>query len=95
VKAVGAKGVPWTLTVVAGSDLRSGVDSIPISVVSWTSSPNPPYRDGVLSAATPRVLASGLTHVLNTFTMSFSMANSWVYNAGNYGATITFTLAAP
>ena len=95
VKAVGPTGVPWTLTLIANSDLRSGPDVIPISVISWTSSPNPPFRDGTLSAVTPRVLATGITHTFTAFTMNFSMLNSWSYDAGNYSSAATLTLAAP
>lgn len=95
VKAVGRSDIPWTLTVVADSDFRSGSDTIPISVVSWTAFPNPPYRDGILSTVTPVLLASGLTHEQTSVTFDFVMQNSWAYNVGNYSATATFTLAAP
>jgi hypothetical protein len=95
VKAVGRTGIPWTLTLMADSDFRSGPDIIPISVVSWTAFPNPPYRDGTLSTVTPVLIATGQTHELATVSFDFVMQNSWTYNVGNYSATATFTLAAP
>jgi hypothetical protein len=95
VKAVGRSGVPWSLTLIANSDLRSGPDVIPISVISWTSSPNPPFMDGILSAVAPRLIATGVTHDFYDFTMNFYMNNSWSYDAGNYTSSATFTLAAP
>jgi hypothetical protein len=95
VKAVGRTGVPWTLTFLANSDLRSGRDVIPISVISWTSAPNPPFMDGTLSAVTPRIIATGMSHDFYDFTMNFYMTNSWSYDAGSYTASATFTLAAP
>jgi hypothetical protein len=95
VKAVGRRGIPWTLTLEALSNLQSGPDVIPISVISWTAAPNPPYRDGTLSVSVPALVASGLTHEQNLVTLSFWMQNSWAYDAGNYSATALFTLAAP
>jgi hypothetical protein len=95
VKAVGRRNVPWTLTLMADSDLRSGSDIIPISVVSWTAFPNPPYQNGTLSVMLPSVIASGLTHEHAWVNLDFVMQNSWSYSVGTYSATATFTLAAP
>jgi hypothetical protein len=95
VKAVGAPGYPWLLTLVANSDLRSGPDVIPISVLSWTASPNPPFVDGTMSTVTPRLVGSGIAHINATARFDFTMLNSWNYNAGTYSATATFTLSAP
>lgn len=95
VKAVGRTGIPWSLTLVANSDFQSGAATIPISVVSWTAAPNPPYADGTLSTTMPALIASGLTHEFATITFGFVMQNSWSYNVGNYSATATFTLSAP
>lgn len=95
VKAVGRRNVPWTLTLEALSNLSSGVDVIPISVISWTAAPNPPYMDGTLSMSRPTLVASGITHEQGLVSFSFWMQNSWAYNAGTYSATALFTLAAP
>lgn len=95
VKAVGRRPVPWTLTLIADSDFRSGPDIIPISVVSWMAIPDPPYRSGTLSTVTPQLIGSGMTHEFTSVTFDFYMQNSWAYNAGNYSATATFTLSAP
>jgi hypothetical protein len=95
VKAVGRTGIPWTLTLVADSDFQSGAATIPISVVSWTAAPNPPFNDGALSTTTPVLIGSGLTHDFVTVSFDFVMQNSWSYNVGNYTSTATFTLSAP
>ena len=95
VKAVGQPGYPWLLTLVANSDLRSGPDVIPISALSWTASPNPPFSGGTLSVVTPRVVGSGIAHINTVARFDFTMLNSWGYNAGTYTATATFTLSAP
>ena len=95
VEVLGIVGTPWTLTFIANSDLQSGSNVIPISNVSWTVTPNPPFRDGQLSTITPIVLATGISHSRFLATFNFFMANSWNYVPGNYAATATFTLAAP
>ena len=95
VKAVGRRGIPWSLTLMADNDFSSGIDTIPITSVSWAVFPSPPYADGTLSTVVPTLIAGGLTHEHDVITFNFSMQNSWVYNAGNYTATATFTLAAP
>ena len=95
VKATGAPGYPWVLTLLGNSDLRSGVDVIPISAISWTATPNPPFRDGTLSLVSPITLGSGIAHINSNLRMDFRLQNSWAYNAGNYSARATFTLTAP
>jgi hypothetical protein len=95
VKAVGRRDIPWSLTLQALTNLQSAVDVIPISAISWTAAPNPPYMDGTLSLSQPVLVGSGLTHEQSLVTFSFWMQNSWAYNAGSYSATALFTLAAP
>ena len=95
VKAVGKRNIPWTLTLIANSDFQSGPDVIPITVVSWTAFPSPPYQGGTLSTVVPKLISSGLSHDHDTATFEFFMQNSWSYNAGNYSSTATFTLSAP
>jgi hypothetical protein len=95
VKAEGAPGYPWVLTLLANSDLRSGPDVIPISSVGWTASPSPPFVSGTLSTVTPVLLGTGIAHINTTLNMDFMLQNSWSYNAGNYSATATFTLSGP
>jgi hypothetical protein len=95
VKVVGRRNIPWTLTLIANSDFQSGPDIIPITVVSWTAFPSPPYQGGTLSTVVPRLISSGSTHDHDSATFDFYMQNSWSYDAGNYSSTATFTLSAP
>lgn len=95
VKGEGRPGYPWILTLVADSDLRSGPDVIPISVLSWQASPSPPFSGGTLSVVTPTQVGTGIAHINTVAQFGFSMSNSWSYNAGTYTATATFTLTAP
>ena len=95
VKAEGSPGYPWVLTFVGNSDLRSGPSVIPITAISWTSSPSPPFNSGTMSRVSPMVLGTGIAHVNTDLRMDFMLQNSWTYNVGAYSATATFTLSGP
>jgi hypothetical protein len=88
----------WRITVQASGDLTSGTATIPISSVTWTASPTPPFQNGTMSAAVAQTLASGSGNVTSNSafgTVVFSLANSWSYNIGTYTASFVFTLSAP
>ncbi|MEW5983522.1 MAG: hypothetical protein AB1806_14305 [Acidobacteriota bacterium] len=84
----------WQITVIASGDLTSGSSSIPISNVSWTATPAPPFQDGVMSSTVAQLVASGNAWVYMTGTIFYSLVNSWTYNVGTYSVTITYTLSA-
>jgi hypothetical protein len=86
---------PWTITVRAGGNLISGASTIPISNVSWTATPSPPFRNGTLSTVA-QTLATG-TGLINVDRgdVTFRFVNSWNYTVGNYTQTVTFTLSSP
>jgi hypothetical protein len=86
----------WTLTVQASGDLVAGSAVIPAANVSWTATPAPPFRNGVLSASVAQTMASGNTDVnpAQIGTVVFSLSNSWSYNVGTYNQTIVFTLTS-
>lgn len=88
---------PWTLTILAGGDLIAGPATVDITNVSWTATPAPPYRNGTLSKTVAQQVASG-TGTVNPAangSVTFRLANSWLYSAGNYTQTLVFTLSAP
>jgi hypothetical protein len=91
------RGAPWSLTVLAGGDLISGPSQIPISNVTWTATPAPPFQNGTLSKTVAQRVASGTGNVANqsTGSVTFRLANSWTYTTGTYKQTIVFTLSAP
>ena len=95
VKAEGSPGYPWVLTLLGNSDLRSGVSVIPITAISWTSSPSPPFNSGTLSRVSPVLLGTGIAHINADLRMDFMLQNSWSYDVGSYSATATFTLSGP
>ncbi len=87
----------WAITLIASGNLSSGASTIPISAVSWTATPAPPFRNGTMSATLEQTLASGSDNVnppTNGF-VTFRLTNSWSYDTGTYTATFTFTLSAP
>ena len=86
---------PWTITVRAGGDLISGASTIPISNVSWTATPSPPFRNGTLSTVA-QTLATGTGLInIDRGDVTFRFVNSWNYTVGNYTQTVTFTLSSP
>ena len=90
-------GGPWTLTVLAGGDLIAGPATVDITNVSWTATPAPPYQNGTLSRTVAQRLASGTGNVnpAANGSVTFRLANSWMYSAGTYTQTLVFTLSAP
>lgn len=81
----------WELLIRAEGNLVSASGQvISISNISWTATPQPPFRDGVLAAGQNLVLATGGRGDL-TGEVFFSFQNSWSYVAGEYTQIITFT----
>ncbi len=87
----------WRISLLAGGDLTAGAATIPITNVTWTASPTPPFQAGTLSRTLAQTLASGSGNVQNTTTgtVVFRLANSWTYNVGTYSTSVVFTLTAP
>ncbi len=84
-----------TLTVLAGGDLTSGLDTIAISNVTWTAAAAP-FTGGTMNSVTGQPAATfGAGSGAFNSTFSYFLANSWAYNVGAYTATVTYTLTAP
>jgi hypothetical protein len=93
-------GKPATLKALAGGDLMSGSDKIPIGNVTWTATGSPGINGGLVPAGTMnKDIAQdvGSWTVSNTYTGAFFfyMANSWSYATGTYSQTVTYTISAP
>lgn len=82
-----------TLTVLASDQLRSGLNTIPASSITWTAS-GPGFTSGTLSATSAQTVASWVGSGVRTGTQSFSFRNLWTYATGTYTLTMTFTLSA-
>jgi hypothetical protein len=84
-----------TLKALAGGDLTSGTDTIPISSVSWTASGSP-FIAGTMNKTTAQDAATFSTgNGSFTGSYTFTFANNWSYSPGNYTQTVTYTLIAP
>ena len=93
VRVVGNGGNNWRLTHQATGDLSS---SIPISNISWTVAPQPPFINGTMSRLAPQTAAQdrgNVNNVVGNFT--FHLQNLWSYNTGTFSQVTTFTLSAP
>jgi hypothetical protein len=87
----------WTLTVIAGGDLISGLSTVDITNVTWVATPAPPFRNGTMSKTVAQTLASGSGNVnpQAAASVTFRLANAWTYSTGTYTQTVVFTLSTP
>jgi hypothetical protein len=89
-----------TLTVVAPANLTNGARTIPMSQISWTSSGNgdtggQPIPAGTFTGGSQLLANNFQNNTWRESCMSFSYANQTLVAAGNYDATVTYTLTAP
>lgn len=90
------RDAPWRITIVANGDLVAGSASIPISNVTWTATPSPPFQNGTMSSTVEQLVASGNGNVPTTNgSITFALVNSWNYAAGVYSQSFVFTISAP
>jgi hypothetical protein len=82
-----------TLTIQAADQLRSGLDTIPASQVTWTATGSG-FTNGTLSAASAQIVAAWTGSGVHSGTQSFFFRNLWSYATGIYTVTMTFTLSA-
>lgn len=93
VKARTLPGGSVTLTVVANGPLRSGIDTIPASNITWGAT-GAGFSNGTLSAAVPQFVGSWSGSGIRTGTQTFFFRNLWSYATGTYTLTMTYTLSA-
>ncbi len=94
IKITSNAGINWSLSCQATGDLSP---SIPISNISWTVSPQPPFINGTMSRLAPQTVAQGVGNVNPQITgdFTFHLLNLWTYNTGTFSQVISFTLSAP
>ena len=83
-----------TLTVQAADDLRSGVNVLPASLITWTAS-GPGFVSGTLSRSAAQVVATWLGSGVREGTQTYRFENRWTHPSGIYTVTLTYTLTAP
>jgi hypothetical protein len=79
--------------VQAADELRSGLNTIPASQVTWTAT-GAGFTNGTLSSVSAQIVAAWTGSGVHTGTQSFFFRNLWSYATGTYTVTITFTLSA-
>lgn len=89
--------VTWLLTIRAAGHLTSGASTVDISNITWIATPAPPFQNGTLNATVEQTLAAGTGTVnpAQQASVTFRLANSWLYPAGTYTQTVVFTLSTP
>jgi hypothetical protein len=92
-KARATQGGQVTLTLQADGDLRSGMDTLPASELTWTAT-GPGFVNGTVSAATPQTVAIWVGSGVHSGTQSFLFRNLWTHPTGTYTLTLTYTLSA-
>ena len=83
-----------TLTVMAADDLRSGLDTIPASTLTWIAA-GPGFVDGTVSPTSPQVVGSWTGSGIRTGTQTYRFQNSWTYKTGTYSVSLLYTLVSP
>jgi hypothetical protein len=87
-------GSPVSLSVLASDDLRSGVSTIAIAALRWTSS-GAGFSAGTMSRTVAQSVGAWVGSGMRTGAQSYSLTNSWTYAAGSYSTSLVYTLTAP
>jgi hypothetical protein len=93
-KARASLAATVTLTVLAADDLRSGVDTIPASALTWMAS-GAGFVNGTVSRVSPQVVGSWTGSGVRTGTQTYRFQNSWSYRSGTYTVSLLYTLVSP
>lgn len=93
-KGRASSGAQVLLTVLATDDLRSGLDVIAASALTWTAT-GAGFVAGTLSKTTAALVAQWTGSGVRSGTQTWLFRNEWTYVTGTYTATITYTLSAP
>ena len=93
-KARGGAGSTVTLTVLAADDLRSGLNTIPASALSWVAA-GAGFVNGTVSRIAPQVVGSWSGSGVRSGTQTFAFQNSWTYATGTYSVSLLYTLVSP
>jgi hypothetical protein len=81
------------LTIQASDHLRSGLDTIPASQITWTATGSG-FTNGTLSAASAQLVAAWTGSGVRSGSPTVFFRNLWSYPTGTYTLTMTFTLSA-
>jgi hypothetical protein len=94
VKTRATPGSTVRLTILATDNLRSGVNTIPATALTWTTT-GAGYVGGTVNSFAAQTLGSWLDSGINVGTQNYLFQNSWNYVPGTYNVVLMYTLAAP
>ena len=87
-------GTQVVLTVQAADDLRSGVNVIPASNITWTATGSG-FAGGTLSKLSPVTVAIWTGSGIRTGSQQLYFRNLWTHPTGTYTVSLLYTLSAP
>jgi hypothetical protein len=82
------------LTIQSTDDLRSGLQTIPASMLTWNVT-GTGFVPGTLAAGSNEVVGTWTSSGVRSGTQSFLFENRWTHPPGTYSVTLVYTLAAP
>ena len=82
------------LTVLADDDLRSGLQVIPASAITWTAT-GAGLGGGTLSKLAPVTVGTWTGSGAWSGTQTLAFRNSWTYSTGTYTCVLVYTLSGP
>jgi hypothetical protein len=87
-------GMQVVLTVQAADDLRSGINVIPASNITWTAT-GAGFVAGTLSTLSPVTVAAWTGSGVRTGNQQLYFRNLWTHPTGTYTLSLLYTLSAP
>jgi hypothetical protein len=93
-KARATTGAQVILTVIASDDLRSGIQVIDASAITWTAT-GAGFQAGTLSKTAPVMLAQWTGSGIRSGAQQLMFRNLWSYATGTYSLSLTYTLSSP
>jgi len=92
-KARATAGAMVVLSVQASDDLRSGVNVIPASNITWTAT-GPGFISGTLATSSMTV-ATWIGSGIRSGSQQFFLRNLWTHPTGTYTLSMIYTLSTP
>jgi hypothetical protein len=93
--ARGGTAAGVSLTVQAGGNFVSGIDTIPIGNLSWTTTGAGYTGTGTMSSALAQSVGAWTGPGARNGSQTYTLVNDWSYAPGNYSVTLTYTLTTP
>ena len=93
-KARTSRNAQVSLTLQAGDDLRSGLNTLPASLIRWTAT-GTGFAPGTLSRSSAQTVATWTGSGVRSGTQSFAFENQWTHPPGTYSVTLIYTMSTP